>query len=237
MKKKNDEITFKDILGIFIPKMWLILLVAIVFSAIMAIYSINKPKTYTSYSVSSIVKDSETVNTQDFATSDTIIANISYRVKSNEFLVDAKNRIVQTYKDEYGEDLNLTVDHLRAYVTYTPLSNGMYNISATTQDVRLSLAIINAFDDIIPSEILKLGYSAYIKIPYIEPEKAANPNSKGTTKNAAIGFVAGGIISAVCVWIYAALDVSVRDRKKLEECFDIPVLGTIPNTDTNKDKE
>ena len=48
MKKKNEELTFKDIISVFIPKIWLILIVAIVFGAVMGVYSVVfKGDTYT----------------------------------------------------------------------------------------------------------------------------------------------------------------------------------------------
>ena len=48
MKKHNDEITLKDIFDIFLPKIWLIALVAVIFAAMLGGYTLFvKEDTYT----------------------------------------------------------------------------------------------------------------------------------------------------------------------------------------------
>ena len=50
MKKKNKEITVKDLLDIFLPKIWIILLVGVLFAGASVLYStFVKKETYTSY--------------------------------------------------------------------------------------------------------------------------------------------------------------------------------------------
>ena len=51
MKKKNEEVTFGDILGIFIPKIWIIVLVAVLCASMLAFYSTAiVDDSYTTYS-------------------------------------------------------------------------------------------------------------------------------------------------------------------------------------------
>ena len=46
--KKNEEITIQDLLGLFLPKMWLIVIIAVVCAAGVGIYTrLAKPLTYT----------------------------------------------------------------------------------------------------------------------------------------------------------------------------------------------
>ena len=39
MKKRNEEVTFKDILDVFIPKIWIIAIAAVVLAVVMGAYS------------------------------------------------------------------------------------------------------------------------------------------------------------------------------------------------------
>ena len=39
MRKRNDEFSLKEQINIFIPKLWLILIVALIFGSLMAVYS------------------------------------------------------------------------------------------------------------------------------------------------------------------------------------------------------
>ena len=51
MKKQREEITIRDLANIFIPKLWLIVLVAVVFGAVVAVNTVFFTEdTYTSYS-------------------------------------------------------------------------------------------------------------------------------------------------------------------------------------------
>ena len=36
------------------------------------------------------------------------------------------------------------------------------------------------------------------------------------------------MISAAAVWVFSALDVVVRNKKKIEDYFEIPVIAVIP---------
>ena len=87
MKKNNEEITFKDILGIFIPKIWIILLVAVVLASLFAFYTSEVvDDTYTTYSIMSIRKDTEALQPGDMSLADSIIDIVFYRIQSKEFL-------------------------------------------------------------------------------------------------------------------------------------------------------
>jgi capsular polysaccharide biosynthesis protein len=43
-----------------------------------------------------------------------------------------------------------------------------------------------------------------------------------------VGVLAGMVVTMIVIFVLSIFDVIIHDRKKLEENFDIPVLGVIP---------
>jgi len=227
MKKNNEEITFKDILSIFIPKLWLILLVAIVCGAALGVYADSKTSTYTSTSILDIKKDSDTISISDVELANSVIMKIGEKVKSDDFLI----RIIA---ETYGDHPELTPSFVLSALSYVPLDNGMLRVSITTADKDLSLYIAQAFESLLPSEFA--NYSSYqlVCVPFNSAKLSNRANDKGVFKNVAIGFVGGAVLTAVAVWAVYIIDKSVRSKKKLEDNFDYPVLGYIPQVKAEK---
>ena len=47
-------------------------------------------------------------------------------------------------------------------------------------------------------------------------------------RNAVVGGVAGLVFALLGIWLFSVLDTTIRDKKKIEDNFDIPVIGVIP---------
>ena len=83
MKKQNDDITLKSLLDIFIPKIWIILLVAVICASVLGAYSyFGQVDTYTSKGKYMVAKvnysdnDAQTgLTTAEIAAMQGIIAN------------------------------------------------------------------------------------------------------------------------------------------------------------------
>ena len=126
MKKKNEEITFKDLLDIFIPKIWIIALVAVLLASAFAIYSsVLVEDTYTSYSILDINKDTEALQIADIGLSEIIIEKIEYRINNKDFL----NKILLYINQSYQGYEGLTISQIAGSIKYTPLGNGILKLS------------------------------------------------------------------------------------------------------------
>ena len=68
---------------------------------------------------------------------------------------------------------------------------------------------------------------------------AVNKDNKNVLRNAVIGFAAGLFLSMILVFVANRFDVVVRNRDKIEENFELPILGVIPRLEieNNKTKE
>ena len=233
MKRKNEEITFKDILAIFLPKFWLIAIAAIVCSALLGFRAYNTADTYTSSTLIDIRKNSDAIQITDVDISNYVIVKFYEKVRSDDFLAEICNHLVDQYESE-TRYRNLTPAHIRASLTYQTYEYGQLKLSITTTNGLDSLRIAQAFEAIIIPEIIEYSKDN-LKPQVFSPAKISyTPNDKGVVKQALIGFVAGGVASTIAVWAFAVLDVTVRNKKKLESSFTYPILGAIPTSNKNK---
>lgn len=224
--KKNEEITFQDILGLFLPKLWLIVIVAAVFAAGVGIYTrLTKTLTYTAstklclYSEDNRTTDQANINA---ATQNTPIYMIA--VTENVFLSD----VVKALPAPYNE--TVTVADLQKVVKVTQNDETRaFTVSVTDTDKERAFAIADTICSISNDEFLHIfGEKASKVVPLGKPEMPTRSNGRGTVRNALVGGVVGFVLALLGVWLFSTLDTTVRDKKKIEENFDIPVLGVIP---------
>ena len=61
--------------------------------------------------------------------------------------------------------------------------------------------------------------------------KSIAPNNKHEARNAVLSFLIAAVVSVVAIWVYSFFDVVIRDKKKLIDNVDVPILGVIPRHD------
>jgi len=224
MKNKNEELTFKDIISVFVPKIWLILIVAVVFGAIMGVYSsFLKKDTYTASSTMFAYKDTPSISSTDMLVAENMVKVYSIVLTSDDVL----NDVIANLPAEYA-NYNVTASFLRNVMTISEQGNGVFKISVTTDNPQLSFALAEGIENIAPSAI-KTNVQSVLSITIFEsPKLPTAPNSKHLIRNVAIAFIVGALVAAIVVWLVNVFDIVIRDKKKLEDNFDIPVLGVIP---------
>ena len=112
-------------------------------------------------------------------------------------------------------------------VSYINTETTCYTLSATTADAELSRSISAIAGDLLLEKFINMGYA--IEIQKVgSPRLAESPDGKNTLRNAVIGLAAGFIISALAIFVISKFDVVVRTRERLEDNFDVPILGVIP---------
>ena len=232
MKKRNEEVTFRDILDVFIPKIWIIAIVAVVFAAIFGTYSTVFVKdTYTTKTIFGVKPSSKAPTTNDIIYVDSVLQRVEYRLLDDDFFVQTVKDVNENYDGEYQW---LSSAYISGVVRYAPLGNGVLQISVTTADPRLSYAISQSLETLIPTQINEENPGLFDIAVYDKPDRTPAANPKGTAKNVIIGFAIGGFMSAVAIWVYSAFDIVIRSKKKIEDYFDIPVIAVIPDNAVNE---
>lgn len=240
MKKKNEEISVKDLVDIFLPKIWIIVLCAVVLSLILGAHAMFMTSdTYTSRSEFIISRDGAEQGTLADIDYFTTVVGIVKKV----FLgTDYLNTLVDEIKAEYtnvGWDF-LSAKYLRNVISITANDNSTFTISVTTTNNKIAhyIALV-VYEQIKSDAFLQYLPSTFSSIdihPYESPVLATAKNSKGVFTKVIIGLLIGIVGSMVVIYVVNLFDVVIRDRKKLEDNFDIPVLGVIPRYDAPEDK-
>ena len=237
MRKRNEDFTLKELIGIFIPKLWIIAIVSIIFGAVMASYSLFiKEDTYTSTTRIHVIK----ATSLDFAVSDVEFAS-SYLETYVEVLTipDFITEVLEVFKENHasyeenegdyernGWD-KLLANQVRGYIS-SSTKQDILSISVTTDDPNLSWGIA----DSIATVFAKGDFLAYekgvVKVKPLQHPYPQGPNSRRTMLNTVIGVVVGAVLSMVAIFVINMFDVVIHDKKKIVDNFDIPILGVIP---------
>lgn len=243
MKKKQDEISIKDLINIFLPKAWIIVIVAVAFAAVLGGYSVFLEKdTFTSKSTFVMVKTptqygSESgnnaittgLNGAEIEAMQAMIAMSEQIMETNSFLSIIKNELVA--RD--ASFSSVTLAELKQMLSIKVVGEAtVFNVSVTSGNSRLSYEVADVVHDMLPEKIEEVFSSYSIKIKDIDPPRVSTrPNNKNTLRNAIIGFAGGALVSMLVIFVVSKLDVVVRSKEKLEDNFDIPVIGVIPHLD------
>lgn len=231
MRKNKEEFSLKDLIGLFIPKLWLIVIVAVVLAVGLGVYSaVLVDDTYTSSSTMMIYKKNESASTSSIAVATSRVDVYSKIIRSDNFLRLVVEDINENelYK-EYN--WNITPASIRGALSFSQhAETELFNIAITTTDPLKSYAICNAISMNVETELHKIVAleNGMLNTAVIDDPSAGALNDKNVVRNAILGFIAGVVLSMVAIFVHSLFDVTIRDRKKLEDEFDIPILGVIP---------
>jgi capsular polysaccharide biosynthesis protein len=245
MKERNEEITIKELFEIFLPKMWIIILIAAICAGMLGCYSMFiKQDTYTSTASFIMVKTPTQYGTTSGSAAITtglsaseidamqsMISMTEQIMETNQYLSSVKDALVA--KNPEYESLSLA--HMRKLLSIKVVGEAtVFDLSATTTDPVMSYDIMDVVYHTLP-DLIGDYYKEYsISIKVIDPPvKEIGRNARGTIKNAFIGGFAGAVLTALVVFIVAKLDIIIRSKEKLEQSFDIPVIGVIPRFETD----
>ena len=228
MSKKNKETTVKDLVEIFLPKLWIIILAGVVFAAAMFVYSyFFKEDTYTSSADVYLYKDGGGVSTGDINTAQEMVAVYADVIEGNTFFDLIKPKI-----EDNGYP-SITHSQFKKLVTVTQKDDKpMFTVKVISSDPEMSCKIAevvkDGIDSYIASDILQNSIKSKVTN---EPQEPVRPDSKNTARNTIICGVIGVLLATVAVWIHSNFDVIIRNSKKIEDNLDVPVLGVIPRHD------
>ena len=227
MKNQNEEISFKEIAAVFIPKIWLILLVGILCAALVFVYlSYVKVDTYTSSFDIYVYKYDSSATTGDIQAAEDMLETYEYFLNTDTFL----DLVILNLPDEYSSTIKTT--NIKSMMSVSPVgTSGALRVGLTSSTRDLVYAIAGVFVDIAPNSIVQYIPNALMVSVTEIPKLPEQPNSKNIARNSVIAFLASAAFSMLCIWMINLFDTIIHDKKKIENNFDIPVLGIIPKQD------
>ena len=225
MRKQNEEITIKGLIDIFLPKLWLVLLIATIMAVAVGGYSkFLKKDTYTSYVSFMVVADTTSIPTSGgYDGVQSLVSDYIYLLCSRTFCELVANDML----DDYGP---VTASQVKSAVSMSPddKANVIYAY-VTSESAEFAKSAADAIERLAYGYVTKTcDYKVKIKTVDL-PLLAENPDGKNVVRNAVIAFAAGAIITMLIIFVVSRFDVRIRSKEMLEQTFDdIPVLGVIP---------
>ena len=249
MRKKNEDFSFKELVNIFLPKLWLIVAISLVFGSVMAFYSLFvKDDTYTSSTTIHVVKttDSRDMVASDFEFASSYIETYVEVLRMPKFLTavleefKANHEKYERYEGQYENENwdDLVYSNIRGAIS-SSTKQDLLTVSVTTGNPSLSYGIANSIAAVFEDENQKfLAYpdDAVNEVAVVTPDHHPAANSRKVVLNTLIGFVAGAVIAMALVFVINMYDVVIHDKKKIEDHFDVPILGVIPRFITDEGK-
>ena len=238
MKKQRQELSIEDIFGIFLPKLWLIVVVAIVCSIGAAFYSlVITPRTYTSSTEMYVYRSDQAITSTDYIAAQNMLGNYKRVLLSDDFLNKVSTKLIQnnttvdsvTGEKKVDSKYLLSASAIRGMIVFTMDDEStFFKVSVTSTSNDLSYQIAKIIESEAPGAVMDVLPNALLITPVDSPKFPLNANSKNTTRNTVVAFLIGAVVTAVAILLISMFDFVVRDKKKLEASFDIPVLGVIP---------
>ena len=221
------EIDLRRLGTALLKKAWLIVLCAVVVAAAVFIYSKKfitpQYRTNISIYVNNTNKGQNIgISSSDLATSQRLVATYIDVLKSDLVL----DQVAQQLK------LNIPASVLRGMLmAESPEGTEVLTVYVTNADRFLAAQIANAIADVAPDAIAEIVVGSSAKI--IDRAKVPTaPCSPNNTKNALSGGVVGAAIAVIGICLRELLDVRVKDEEDLARICSAPLLGNIPDFNT-----
>ena len=229
---KNDEVEI-DLMELLqsLLKHWKFILV--VFLAIVAISAgctmFFIPKQYESrisMYVNNSSKDNGYINSADLTASRNLVSTYMELITSDCVMdkVFAKVNF-----ENYDAKVPANVTKLRKLISCQQLKDTeIFEVRVKTTDAELSAEIAKTIGEVAPKEISRVFKSGSVEI--IDKAKVPTKHvSPSIQKNTILGGLLGIIISCGIVVLASILNQKVTGSKDLENKYNLPVLGVIPD--------
>ena len=222
---KNKEITLKDIFELIIPKIWLILIASVLCAGItFGYFNFFKDDTYTSTSKLYVYSDTSSngeVTTGNIDVAKGMVEVYKIILESDKFLNSVTLKLTDTYPE-------ITSGQIRSMMSVSQVNDTeVFAISITSASKDLAYDVLNEIVAFAPEGIRDIVPNA-LNVKIVEDPSKAAVNSKNSLRNSVIVFLLAAVASVVVIWISSLFDVVIRDKKKIEDNIDIPILGVIP---------
>lgn len=224
--KQKKERSLKDFIDMLLPKAWLLAVIAILAAAVAFVFSYTRQDTYTS-SARFLVKYSNDKELNPSIYSNDIAQN---KITNYAVVVDGvgfREDVVKMAEEDYGYKIDEV--QFKSMFSFTTSSEApVFTIHVTHTDPVVASNLATVVKECVRAKIEEMEGEDGLVVEVDRPSMPEHPNSKNEVRNALIAFLAGLIVSSGVVLIIALSDVTVRDKKKLEDSYDIPILGVIP---------
>lgn len=219
------ELTFSRFMKMLLDKLWLLLLIVIIFG--LGAYSITsftiKPK-YQSQMSFMIEKLNESGTEKDISGARQIKPEYIAYTQGDTFLKEIK----QILKTKHNLDISL--ESLKNFIVITNdnVNSSEYSITITAYSSQAAFFISDTIaehgPDIYKSNNLLRGSQAVLNNI---PRENINPVSPNVPLNTVLGVILGIIFGIFMIISIESIDNSIKDENDLIDNYEVPLLGVV----------
>lgn len=218
------EISILDIVKILLKKLWLIIIITLLFALGAFVYT----KTFISPQYMSTASLYVTNGSQVNAENSANLSDINAAVK----LVDSYIVVLQSdnVAEQIGQKskLGYSTSAIKSMIKMTSVNGTqVLQVSVTSKKREDAEKIADTMLEVAPSTLKQVA-----KVGEVEPLDTASPAkqiSPNIVTNTAMGFLLGLVLSVLIVLIQAMLDRTIKGEEDFNEHYDISILGSVPD--------
>lgn len=234
--KSNTNEDYIDLLQLgklLISKSWIITLAAIICTGITFFYTYNfitpqyeaDVKIYVNNTSLSLGSTTFSISSSDLSAAQSLVDTYLVILNSRSTLDEIINQA----------NVNYTSEQLKEMITAEAVNNTeIFKVTVKSPSPKDAAKIANTAAMVLPGKIADTVDGSSVRVvDYAEvPTTRVSPNY---TKNTALGFVMGVVLSAMVIIIVDLSNSSVRSEDYLTETYpNIPLLSVIPDVSSDK---
>ncbi|WP_295090375.1 polysaccharide biosynthesis tyrosine autokinase [Ruminococcus sp.] len=244
----NESYSIKDIISLFLSKIWILIIVTIIGGA--AAFCFSKfvlPLQYSSHIsmyVQSYTGISENTNQQNNISNSKQLVNTYMQVLKDDAVMNAVGNRLKEQFDAYTLDSTFGINDgkiapsaIRNSLSITSVTDtSAINVVATTKNAEVSAAVCNDLKEVAPDyveEAVGVGQINTIDTAKVYDTPVA-PNMK---KNAALGAMGALALACMIIFLIDFFDNTVKDTDVLGKEFKKPIIGEIASFGNEKKKK
>lgn len=224
-QEAGREIDIQEMIFNYLHHWWVIAVCAIAFFAMALAYTnlFITPQ----YRASVKVYVNNSVSTSSVEAIASADLSVSQRLVKTYVNIIRSDTVLQKVSEE--KNLPYAAAQLRGMITASQVDNTeIFDVYVTHPDPKMAAEIANAIADVAPGEIAGFVEGSSTKIiDYAKVPTA--PFTPNYVNNALIGLAIGAVLAVVYLTIRYLLDVRILDAEDLENMFEYPVLGQVPD--------
>ncbi len=221
-----EEIDVKEIVDVFIKKIYIVILVTVIGALLGLLYSkvIVTPKyrSTTSFVLSKAVDETTTqvgaITQNDITLNQKLVSTYSEIIKSKTIAKQViENLGLEMSEEEFISNVSVTAKD----------DTELLLITVTNTDPVLSADIANSLVEVFRgkiSEVYKIENLSVIDVA----EPAESPYNIGIMKNMTLFGAVSFILSCGIIFLIVCFDNTVKKQEEIEKLLQIPVIASIP---------
>lgn len=226
--KETVVLDLQELFKVLLKRVWIIVLCGALVGAATLVYTMNFITPQYEASVTMYVNNNSTQEGTYIASGDLAAA---LRLVATYVNIIESDTVLEKVIEESGK--NLSASKVRKMISAEAMGETeMFKVRVRTSDPQLSADIANALAKVAPGEISKIIESSSAKV--VDYAKVPTGRSSPSyTVNTMLGIIVGAALAIIGIVLHNVLDFRVKNEDDLARICTVPVLGVIPDLDSN----